>query len=110
MQQVCDIFLGYDAPYLFGLSGSNVEIRLVEYSRKLVQTLQCSHKPKILSLAGPGHMFVASTNFVWFLSRVLPSIQINDLLLEKDFQLALALTVSNFLLGYFNVPNKISKG
>ncbi|XP_076052623.1 vacuolar protein sorting 39 [Oratosquilla oratoria] len=83
----------YDRPYLLAVLPKSVEIQTQE-PRLSVQSLQLD-KPRLLALSknskGPSQVFVASTSHVWCLHANPVSQQIPQLLIQKEFELALKL-------------------
>lgn len=77
-------------PYVIGLLPRYVEIRTIS-PRALIQSIELS-KPRYITQGK--HMYVASTSHVWRLIPVSIPMQIQQLLQDKQFSLALMLAVS----------------
>ncbi|XP_006825770.1 vam6/Vps39-like protein [Saccoglossus kowalevskii] len=82
------IIIEYDAPYMIAVLPRYVEIRTIE-PRLLVQSIDLQ-KPRFITL-GSGHVYIASSHFVWRLVPVPITVQIRELLQDKQFELALHL-------------------
>lgn len=83
-------FSDYVEPYVIGLLPRYVEIRTIS-PRALIQSIELS-KPRYITQGK--HMYVASTSHVWRLIPVSIPMQIQQLLQDKQFSLALMLAVS----------------
>ena len=83
-------FSDYMEPYVIGLLPRYVEIRTIS-PRALIQSIELS-KPRYITQGK--HMYVASTSHVWRLIPVSIPMQIQQLLQDKQFSLALTLAVS----------------
>ena len=83
----------YAEPYVIGLLPRYVEIRTIS-PRALIQSIDL---PKSRFIAQGKHMYVASTSHVWRLIPVSIPMQIQQLLQDKQFSLALMLAVSNLI-------------
>lgn len=81
---------GYAEPYVIGLLPRYVEIRTIS-PRALIQSIEL---PKPRYITQGKHMYVASTSYVWRLIPVSLPMQIQQLLQDKQFNLALMLAVS----------------
>ncbi|PFX22208.1 Vam6/Vps39-like protein [Stylophora pistillata] len=79
--------LGYAEPYVIGLLPRYVEIRTIS-PRALIQSIEL---PKSRFIARGKHMYIASSSFVWRLIPVSIPMQIQQLLQDKQFSLALML-------------------
>lgn len=79
--------LDYVEPYVIGLLPRYVEIRTIS-PRALIQSIELS-KPRYITQGK--HMYVASTSHVWRLIPVSIPMQIQQLLQDKQFSLALML-------------------
>jgi hypothetical protein len=84
-------FAAYDEPYLLALLNECIEIRTVEPCL-FIQSLPLP-KPRLVFHCHQGLVYVASVDYVWCLQSVPLSQQIHVLLEDKQFQLALKLTV-----------------
>ena len=84
------LFSDYVEPYVIGLLPRYVEIRTIS-PRALIQSIELS-KPRYITQGK--HMYVASTSHVWRLIPVSIPMQIQQLLQDKQFSLALMLAVS----------------
>jgi hypothetical protein len=84
-------FAAYDEPYLLALLTDGIEIRTVE-PRLFVQSVTVP-KPRLVVRCHQGLVYVASVGHVWCLQAVPLARQIRVLLEDKQFQLALKLTV-----------------
>lgn len=84
-------FAAYDEPYLLALLADCVEIRTVEPCL-FIQSVPLP-KPRLVFRCHQGLVYVASIDFVWCLQAVPLTQQIHILLEDKQFQLALRLTV-----------------
>ena len=84
-------FAAYDEPYLLALLADCIEIRTVEPCL-FIQSLSLP-KPRLVYRCHQGLVYVASIDYVWCLQAVPLTQQIHILLEEKQFQLALRLTV-----------------
>jgi len=85
---------GYVEPYVIGLLSRYVEIRTIS-PRALIQSIEL---PKPRYITQGKHLYVASTSHVWRLLPVSIPMQIQQLLQDKQFSLALMLAVSVPLL------------
>ena len=83
----------YIEPYVIGLLPRYVEIRTIS-PRALIQSIELP-KPRFITQGK--HMYVASTSHVWRLIPVSIPMQIQQLLHDKQFSLALMLAVSHQL-------------
>ena len=83
----------YVEPYVIGLLPRYVEIRTIS-PRALIQSIELP-KPRFITQGK--HMYVASTSHVWRLIPVSIPMQIQQLLHDKQFSLALMLAVSHQL-------------
>lgn len=81
------VALGYAEPYVIGLLPRYVEIRTIS-PRALIQSIEL---PKPRYITQGKHMYVASTSYVWRLIPVSLPMQIQQLLQDKQFNLALML-------------------
>ncbi|KAK2560444.1 Vam6/Vps39-like protein [Acropora cervicornis] len=79
--------LDYVEPYVIGILPRYVEIRTIS-PRVLIQSIELS-KPRYITQGK--HMYVASTSCVWRLIPVAIPMQIQQLLQDKQFSLALML-------------------
>jgi hypothetical protein len=84
-------FAAYDEPYLLALLADCIEIRTVEPCL-FIQSVPLP-KPKLVFRCHQGLVYVASLDYVWCLQAVPLTQQIHVLLEDKQFQLALKLTV-----------------
>ena len=86
-------------PYVIGILPRYVEIRTIS-PRVLIQSIELS-KPRYITQGK--HMYVASTSCVWRLIPVAIPMQIQQLLQDKQFSLALMLAVSQcYSISYNN--------
>ncbi|XP_029683915.1 vam6/Vps39-like protein isoform X2 [Takifugu rubripes] len=83
------IAMEHQPPYIIAVLSRCVEIRTFE-PRMLVQCVELQ-RPKFIASAGPNIVYVASNHFVWRLVPVSISSQIEQLLQDKQFELALQL-------------------
>jgi hypothetical protein len=88
-------FAAYDEPYLLALLSDCVEIRTVEPCL-FIQSVPLP-KPRLVFRCHQGLVYVASTDYVWCLQAVPLTQQIHILLEDKQFQLALRLTVCTII-------------
>ncbi|XP_037087090.1 vam6/Vps39-like protein [Pollicipes pollicipes] len=79
----------YDAPYLIALCASHVEVRSIE-PRLHIQTIPWP-APRFVTRNAAGQIIVASSSHLWLLKAVAVDVQVNSLVQEKQFQLALEL-------------------
>jgi hypothetical protein len=84
-------FAAYDEPYLLALLADCVEIRTVEPCL-FIQSVPLQ-KARLVFRCHQGLVYVASVDYVWCLQAVPLTQQIHILLEDKQFQLALRLTV-----------------
>lgn len=87
----CPCVADYAEPYVIGLLPRYVEIRTIS-PRALIQSIELP-KPRFITQGK--HMYVASTSHVWRLIPVSIPMQIQQLLQDKQFSLALMLAVSH---------------
>ena len=92
------LFVDYVEPYVIGILPRYVEIRTIS-PRVLIQSIELS-KPRYITQGK--HMYVASTSCVWRLIPVAIPMQIQQLLQDKQFSLALMLAVSQCYIISFN--------
>jgi len=88
---MCVFFAAYDEPYLLALLTDCIEIRTVEPCL-FIQSVTVP-KPRLVVRCHQGLVYVASVGHVWCLQAVPLVRQIHVLLEDKQFQLALKLTV-----------------
>lgn len=89
---ICSFFFaGYDEPYLLALLTDCIEIRTVEPCL-FIQSMTVP-KPRLVVRCRQGLVYIASVDHVWRLQAVPLARQIHVLLEDKQFQLALKLTV-----------------
>jgi hypothetical protein len=94
---ICAFFsAGYDEPYLLALLTDCIEIRTVEPCL-FIQSMTVP-KPRLVVRCRQGLVYVASVDHVWRLQAVPLARQIHVLLEDKQFQLALKLTVCIIIL------------
>ncbi|XP_040189096.1 vam6/Vps39-like protein [Rana temporaria] len=79
----------YQPPYIIAVLPRYVEVRTFE-PRLLVQSIELQ-RPRFISSAGTNIVYVASNHFVWRLVPVSIATQIQQLLQDKQFELALQL-------------------
>ena len=84
-------FADYAEPYVIALLPRYVEIRTIS-PRALIQSIDL---PKSRFIAHGKHLYIASPSYVWRLIPVSIPMQIQQLLHDKQFSLALMLAVSN---------------
>lgn len=84
--------LAWDEPYILGLLNDVIEVQTIDPSG-LIQTLSDLHKARLICLCKRGMVYVASVSQLWCLQAVDITKQRQHLLNEKQFQLALKLTV-----------------
>ncbi|XP_071480649.1 vam6/Vps39-like protein [Diadema antillarum] len=82
------LVLEHDQPYIIAVLPKYVEVRTVD-PRLLVQSIEVD-KPKYIT-QGSGHVYVASNNYIWRLEPVPLPRQIQQLVEDKQFELALHL-------------------
>ncbi|XP_063538558.1 vam6/Vps39-like protein [Cydia strobilella] len=93
--QSAPIALVWDEPYLLGLmQDDNVVVQTVEPAL-FVQTLPELNKARLMYRCNRGLVFAASVGQVWCLSSVDINKQIQQLLKDKQFQIAINLTSLN---------------
>jgi hypothetical protein len=85
------LFAEYDEPYLLALLAECIEIRTVEPCL-FIQSVTVP-RPRLVVRCRQGLVYVASVSHVWCLQAVPLARQIHVLLEDKQFQLALKLTV-----------------
>ncbi|XP_071963059.1 vam6/Vps39-like protein [Antedon mediterranea] len=83
------LVLAYDQPYLIAVLPKHVEIRTID-PKLLVQNIDLN-KPKFISVASNKYIYVASQDFIWRLAPFPITTQIDVLLKDKQFELALHL-------------------
>lgn len=88
-------FAAYDEPYLLALLADCIEIR-TEEPCLFIQSVPLS-KSRLVFRCHQGLVYVASTDYVWCLQAVPLTQQIHILLEDKQFQLALRLTVCTMI-------------
>lgn len=86
------MFLDYDEPYIVALLGESVEIRTVEPSLR-VQNMALAKGARLVTRCRQGQLYAASQGEVWSLQAIPLAQQIHRLLENKQFELALKLTV-----------------
>lgn len=97
-------FAGYDEPYLLALLTDCIEIRTVEPCL-FIQSMPVP-KPRLVVRCRQGLVYVASVDHVWCLQAVPLARQIHVLLEDKQFQLALKLTVCKMIMiGLYKTSN-----
>ncbi|KAG8449632.1 hypothetical protein GDO86_016319 [Hymenochirus boettgeri] len=79
----------HQPPYIIAVLPRYVEVRTFE-PRLLVQSIELQ-RPRFVTSGGPNIVYVASNHFVWRLVPVSIAIQIQQLLQDKQFELALQL-------------------
>ncbi|MEE6525037.1 hypothetical protein FKM82_024816, partial [Ascaphus truei] len=79
----------HQPPYIIAVLPKYVEVRTFE-PRLLVQSIELQ-RPRFITSAGPNIVYVASNHFVWRLVPVSIATQIQQLLQDKQFELALQL-------------------
>ncbi|XP_067938529.1 vam6/Vps39-like protein [Watersipora subatra] len=80
----------YRAPYLIGVLPRYVEVRTIE-PKHMIQTIALD-KPRILTHTRDGSLYIASVQGVWRLAYLPVSMQIDQLISNKEFELALLLS------------------
>lgn len=83
------IALASDPPYILAVLPGSVEVRISE-RRTLIQNIDITN-PRIIVPGKKGYLFIASLNTVWSLCAVKLKDQIDQLLNNKDFEMALRL-------------------
>uniref|UniRef100_A0A1W7RBP8 Vam6/Vps39-like protein-like protein n=1 Tax=Agkistrodon contortrix contortrix TaxID=8713 RepID=A0A1W7RBP8_AGKCO len=83
------IAMEHQTPYVIAVLPRYVEIRTFE-PRLLVQSIELQ-RPRFITSGGPNIVYVASNHFVWRLIPVSIATQIQQLLQDKQFELALQL-------------------
>jgi len=81
----------HDQPYLISVLSKSIEIRTDEPS-VLIQTVELP-KPRLVTRAGQGRIYVAAQGLVWLFTMVPVAEQVPQLLRDKQFELAV--TVAN---------------
>lgn len=107
--------LVWDEPFVVGRVANGIEIRCLEANGinkdTLVQSIPELSKTKHLVRSGRGTIFAAAISELWCIRMVDISVQRQQLLQQKKFQLAIELTVSfkyflmkssNFKIFYFS--------
>ncbi|XP_063803565.1 vam6/Vps39-like protein [Pseudophryne corroboree] len=79
----------HQPPYIIAVLPRYVEVRTFE-PRLLVQSIELQ-RPRFITSGGPNIVYVASNHFVWRLVPVSIATQIQQLLQDKQFELALQL-------------------
>ncbi|XP_016892880.1 vam6/Vps39-like protein isoform X2 [Cynoglossus semilaevis] len=87
------IAMEHQPPYIIAVLPRYVEIRTFE-PRLLVQSVELQ-RPRFISSAGQNIVYVASNHFVWRLVPVSIAKQIQQLLQDKQFELALQLAMKD---------------
>lgn len=82
----------HDPPYIIAVLPKYVEVRTIQ-PRLLIQSIELA-KPKYICI-GSGLVYVASNNHCWRLTKLPISVQVNDLVRMKEFELALRLVDEN---------------
>ena len=85
--------VAYDDPYLVAVLGESAEVRTVEPSLR-VQSLALGRGARLVVRCRQGQLYAASQSEVWSLQAIPLAQQIRRLLEDKQFELALKLTVS----------------
>ena len=86
--------IAHDPPYLISTLNDTVEVR-TENPKMVIQSIDLQRALYISTVPGkPGVVYVASSSHIWCLKMASISSQINFLLKEKQFELALTLTKS----------------
>ncbi|KAI0225860.1 Vam6/Vps39-like protein [Lamellibrachia satsuma] len=80
--------MSYQQPYIISVLPKYIEIRTID-PRLLIQSIELV-KPRLICQCS-GQVYIASSNHVWRLAPVPITTQIKDLLLNKEFELALQL-------------------
>ncbi|XP_078466273.1 vam6/Vps39-like protein [Lampetra fluviatilis] len=83
------IAMEHQPPYIIAVLPRYLELRTFE-PMLLVQSIELQ-KPRFIAAGGPNIVYVASSHFVWRLAPVPIATQIEQLLKEKQFDLALQL-------------------
>jgi Vam6/Vps39-like protein vacuolar protein sorting-associated protein 39 len=92
----------WDEPYAVGLVNDKIEIRVFDSvgttRDNLIQVIPNLQRARFLISGKQGLLFVASVSHLWCIQAVDVAKQTEHLLQEKNFQLALQLTVSSYCL------------
>ncbi|KAM4690379.1 vam6/Vps39-like protein isoform 2-T2 [Rhinophrynus dorsalis] len=83
----------HQPPYIIAVLPRYVEVRTFE-PRLLVQSIELQ-RPRFVTSGGPNIVYVASNHFVWRLVPVSIATQIQQLLQDKQFELALQLAMKD---------------
>lgn len=94
----------YDEPYLLALLPESIEVRTVD-PHLLIQSLPV--KARLACGSKQGLVYVASSEHVWCVQSQPVSLQIRVLLEQKQFQLAVKLTVSYFLSTRYQIMDEV---
>lgn len=86
--------LVWDEPYCIALIGDTAEVHAIE-AEEVIQTIPDLGKVRFVSRAQQGIIYAASIGQVWLFRAIDIPIQRNALLENKQFELALKLTVSH---------------
>uniref|UniRef100_A0A8C5RA41 VPS39 subunit of HOPS complex n=1 Tax=Leptobrachium leishanense TaxID=445787 RepID=A0A8C5RA41_9ANUR len=81
--------ISYHPPYVIGVLPRYVEIRTIE-PKLLVQSIELQ-RPRMITSAGPNYIYLASNHFVWRLIPVSIANQIQQLVQDKQFHMAMHL-------------------
>lgn len=85
----------WDNPYALGIVNNAIEIQTMEPTSNVVQNIPDLPKVRFLVTCQPGILYAASISHVWRIQAVHVSLQRRILLENKQFHLALKLTVRN---------------
>ncbi|KAM4664640.1 vam6/Vps39-like protein isoform 2-T2 [Discoglossus pictus] len=87
------VAMEHHPPYIIAVLPRYVEVRTFE-PRLLVQSIELQ-RPRFVTSGGPNIVYVASNHFVWRLVPVSIATQIQQLLQDKQFELALQLAMKD---------------
>lgn len=90
------LFSAWDDPYLLGIVHDSLIIYTLQNCLH-IQTLADINKARLICRCKQGKIFIASISQVWCISAIDYSQQIRSLLEQSQFQLALKLTVKEYL-------------
>ena len=95
--------LVHDVPYVLSLQPNGVAVKS-DHPRVMVQTINLNSKPRLICASQPsfnshafiggGMVYVASSSHLWYFRRVSTSRQTEQLVADKQFELAIALLSS----------------
>ena len=106
-------FIVWDEPYALALVKNTLEIRVLSASDStkdtFIQTIPDLQNARLLVCGKPGLVFAASVSKLWCIEMVEIPKQLQNLLQQKKFHLALQLTVTTLciLITLLNIHSKL---